>query len=348
MSDVWGGGESSSGTNPLSSNLYEDEEHPWGAPPTALSSTTNANTAAGIDNGSRAEGGAETQSSNDLTDREALMGGFGNPNSNAYNTDLDAGFASDPYIASPFGRQSSYNNGNNNGGLGAGRGLQSVGTSSRTAEQDDLFGGRQRNDEGFSSGTFGENGNQIGSANPPYGTEQQHGFGASAGNGFSSPRGPPRSAPAFGQPGSSDPAGYAKPVPQPSSAFHQRTFQSHNPSSVMPNSGPLGGNAGQDGYGTQPNGPAHLTPGYPMPQSYSTPTNYSPFARVENTRKESVEDMYGVPENFLEVEVRNPMTHGKYRKTKKLYRRFNALLITNHAILLSIYSRLREKDVYGL
>jgi len=56
-----------------------------------------------------------------------------------------------------------------------------------------------------------------------------------------------------------------------------------------------------------------LTPGYPMPQSYSTPTAaYSPFARVDslNTRKESVEEMYGVPENFLEVEVRNAMTHG--------------------------------------
>ncbi|WFC97735.1 Sorting nexin-3 [Malassezia yamatoensis] len=46
------------------------------------------------------------------------------------------------------------------------------------------------------------------------------------------------------------------------------------------------------------------------------PTTYSPFARVETVRSgfESNDDMYGVPENFLEVEVRNPMTHGYGRK----------------------------------
>lgn len=316
MSDLFGGGESSSGNNPLSSNLYEDEEHPWGAPPppppaAALGSTTtntNTSTTAG---GFGA--GAETQSSSDLTDREALMGGFGNPSSNAYSNDLDAGFASDPYIASPFARQSSYNNGNS-GEPGAGRGNASIGSSSRTAEHDDLFG-RQGRDEGLSSSGYNENGNRSASSNF-YGSEDQHGFGSAASNGFNSPQAPPRSAPAFGQQGSSAGQGYDKPVPQPSSAFNQRTFQSHNPSSVMPNSGPLGGHSGQDGYGAQSNGPAQLTPGYPMPQSYSTPTNYSPFARVENTRKESVEDMYGVPENFLEVEVRNPMTHGEYQEQR--------------------------------
>lgn len=300
MSDLFGGGESSSGNNPLSSNLYEDEEHPWGPPPATLASTTNSNTSTGGGLG----GGGETQSSSDLTDREALMGGFGNPSTNAYTNDLDGGFASDPYIASPFARQTSYNNGSSGG-----RGITSVGSSSRAAEHDDLFG-RQGRDEGLSSSGYGENGKRSASSNL-YGSEDQHGFGSTANNGFNSPQGQPRSAPAFGQQGSSTAQGFDKPVPQPSSAFNQRTFQSHNPSSVMPNSGPLGGNAGQDGYGTQSNGPAQLTPGYPMPQSYSTPTNYSPFARVENTRKESVEDMYGVPENFLEVEVRNPMTHGE-------------------------------------
>lgn len=42
---------------------------------------------------------------------------------------------------------------------------------------------------------------------------------------------------------------------------------------------------------------------------------YSPFARVEslNTHRDNnAEDMYGVPENFLEVEVRNPTTHGQF------------------------------------
>lgn len=46
------------------------------------------------------------------------------------------------------------------------------------------------------------------------------------------------------------------------------------------------------------------------------PSSYSPFARVESTtpRMDAAEDIYGVPENFLEVEVRNPRTHGVGRK----------------------------------
>lgn len=46
------------------------------------------------------------------------------------------------------------------------------------------------------------------------------------------------------------------------------------------------------------------------------PTSYSPFARVESLapRIETPEDIYGVPENFLEVEVRNPRTLGAGRK----------------------------------
>ena len=249
MSDLFGGGESSSGNNPLSSNLYEDEEHPWGAPPAPVASTTSTSTGAGFG------GGGATQSSSDLTDREALMGGFGNPSSNTYSNDLDAGFASDPYIASPFARQSSYNNGSS-GGPG---GNASIGSSSRAAEHDDLFG-RQGRDEGLPSSGYGDNGNRSASSNL-YGSEDQHGFGSAANNGFSSPQAPPRSAPAFGQQSSPAAQGFDRPVPQPSSAFNQRTFQSHNPSSVMPNSGPLGGHSGQDGYGAQSNGPAQLTPG---------------------------------------------------------------------------------------
>lgn len=46
------------------------------------------------------------------------------------------------------------------------------------------------------------------------------------------------------------------------------------------------------------------------------PSSYSPFARVESVapRTDAPEDIYGVPENFLEVEVRNPRTHGVGRK----------------------------------
>ncbi|RKP07004.1 sorting nexin-3 [Thamnocephalis sphaerospora] len=37
------------------------------------------------------------------------------------------------------------------------------------------------------------------------------------------------------------------------------------------------------------------------------------MARLES-REQDAEDMYGIPENFLEIEVRNPQTHGFGRK----------------------------------
>ncbi|KAG6898969.1 Sorting nexin-3 [Termitomyces sp. T159_Od127] len=45
----------------------------------------------------------------------------------------------------------------------------------------------------------------------------------------------------------------------------------------------------------------------------------SPFARSNafedsllTGREQTIEEMYSVPESFLEIEVRNPQTHGKY------------------------------------
>ncbi|KAI9595643.1 sorting nexin-3 [Syncephalis fuscata] len=37
------------------------------------------------------------------------------------------------------------------------------------------------------------------------------------------------------------------------------------------------------------------------------------MARLES-RDQDVDDMYGIPENFLEIEIRNPQTHGIGRK----------------------------------
>ena len=34
------------------------------------------------------------------------------------------------------------------------------------------------------------------------------------------------------------------------------------------------------------------------------------------TREQTVEERYGIPENFLEIEVRNPQTHGKREKKR--------------------------------
>lgn len=60
--------------------------------------------------------------------------------------------------------------------------------------------------------------------------------------------------------------------------------------------------------------PSHKVP--PVQRSSIYPSGYSPFARVESSapRDDAPEDMYGVPENFLEVEVRNPRTQGQGRK----------------------------------
>lgn len=108
--------------------------------------------------------------------------------------------------------------------------------------------------------------------------------------------------------------------------FAPRTFNSHTPSSMLPPSNnDTRALADENGSGSATMSSAHssssgaprqLAPGYPMPQGFAKDTAYSPFARVDSlaTRREAPEDIYGVPENFLEVEVRNPMTHGFGRK----------------------------------
>jgi hypothetical protein len=47
-------------------------------------------------------------------------------------------------------------------------------------------------------------------------------------------------------------------------------------------------------------------------------TTVSPFARSSafeetllSAREQTIEEMYSVPESFLEIEVRNPQTHGE-------------------------------------
>jgi sorting nexin-3/12 len=42
-----------------------------------------------------------------------------------------------------------------------------------------------------------------------------------------------------------------------------------------------------------------------------------------STRDQTVEERYGIPENFLEIEVKNPQTHGKEKKKEvDLYEEF--------------------------
>ncbi|KAL4400949.1 Sorting nexin-3 [Malassezia pachydermatis] len=65
----------------------------------------------------------------------------------------------------------------------------------------------------------------------------------------------------------------------------------------------------------------------PKPKSIY-PSGYSPFARVESTapRADAPDDIYGIPENFLEVEVRNPRTQGQGRK---MYTEYEVVTRTN-------------------
>lgn len=53
-----------------------------------------------------------------------------------------------------------------------------------------------------------------------------------------------------------------------------------------------------------------------------------------------MEDMYGVPENFLEVEVRNPLTHGVGRK---MYTDYEIITRTNIPAFKLRYSSVRRR-----
>ncbi|KAK0533457.1 Sorting nexin-3 [Tilletia horrida] len=77
-------------------------------------------------------------------------------------------------------------------------------------------------------------------------------------------------------------------------------------------------------------------------QAANPPTPYSPFARVDslNTRRETLEEMYGVPENFLEVEVKNPITHGFGRK---MYTDYEIVTRTNIPAFKVRYSTVRRR-----
>ncbi|KAE8226946.1 hypothetical protein CF319_g534 [Tilletia indica] len=78
------------------------------------------------------------------------------------------------------------------------------------------------------------------------------------------------------------------------------------------------------------------------PQPVVPATPYSPFARVDslNTRRETLEEMYGVPENFLEVEVKNPITHGFGRKA---YTDYEIVTRTNIPAFKVRYSTVRRR-----
>ncbi|SPO32143.1 related to GRD19 protein, involved in retrieval of late Golgi membrane proteins from the prevacuolar compartment [Ustilago trichophora] len=135
-----------------------------------------------------------------------------------------------------------------------------------------------------------------------------------------------------------------QPAQQPSTTSR---FQSHTPSTLLPNDHPTFASTSSSSTShsgsTNPAAPRQLAPGYPLPASNYTIPAYSPFARVDSLstpRRETVEDMYGVPENFLEVEVRNPLTHGVGRK---MYTDYEIVTRTNIPAFKLRYSSVRRR-----
>ena len=128
---------------------------------------------------------------------------------------------------------------------------------------------------------------------------------------------------------------------QPSTGGGASRFQSHTPSTLLPHE-PAGFSAhSSSDYSAA--APRQLAPGYPLPASNYTVPAYSPFARVDSLstpRREAVEDMYGVPENFLEVEVRHPLTHGVGRK---MYTDYEIVTRTNIPAFKLRYSSVRRR-----
>lgn len=241
------------------------------------------------------------------------------------------------------------------------------GTGSSLAQEADAYGdgsmdngfgsegghaGLQRAESGFGSGTGGA-ANQFGAATQSH-LPNAHSSPSTYGSAISSVDQPsqPAQTPTSPSAGARTqapsaaavqtgafPSGISTSQYQPASQGASR-FQSHTPSTLLPHE-PAGFTSQHSSdYGTAPR---QLAPGYPLPASNYTVPAYSPFARVDSLstpRRETVEDMYGVPENFLEVEVRNPLTHGVGRK---MYTDYEIVTRTNIPAFKLRYSSVRRR-----
>lgn len=203
-------------------------------------------------------------------------------------------------------------------------------------------GGMQRADSAFGSGNVAQT--QYGAAPPAHSSPSTYGSAILPTD--QPPQAPAAAAPT--SPTSSQPqpqnTGFPSGIttaPPPTTSGGASRFQSHTPSTLLPNE--------HSAFASHPSSttgaPRQLAPGYPLPSSnYSVPA-YSPFARVDSlssasTRNLPPEDMYGVPENFLEVEVRSPLTHGVGRK---MYTDYEIVTRTNIPAFKLRYSSVRRR-----
>ncbi|KAK0550851.1 Sorting nexin-3 [Tilletia horrida] len=133
--------------------------------------------------------------------------------------------------------------------------------------------------------------------------------------------------------------------PQPNQS--QQQYQTQQPRPLQANQHPYGGPGPQGQFQPQrPNPQLQQQHQHQQAQAAQAPAQppvpYSPFVRVDslNTRRETLEEMYGVPENFLEVEVKNPITHGFGRK---MYTDYEIVTRTNIPAFKVRYSTVRRR-----
>ncbi|WWC73153.1 sorting nexin-3 [Kwoniella pini CBS 10737] len=142
--------------------------------------------------------------------------------------------------------------------------------------------------------------------------------------------------------------GYSSPPPQQQqNQYSSQGFQSPNVNfgqqQEWPQSPPP--QQQQSGQGYQQN-PQSAQQGYfgqggynQQPQSPPVEVTHSPFVRTDSSarltftdmarmagRPQTFDEMYAVPESFLEIEIRNPMTHGIGRK---MYTDYEIVCMTN-------------------
>ncbi len=276
------------------------DEDPWAAPGASSSSTPAAAPASG------STGGFTSFSTQHQQQSERAQGGFG----------------ANPYFGASLAQEAdAYGDGAMDAGFGS-----AAQTGPRMQRADSGFGAAQNHHSNAQSSpsTYGSAISSIDQAPTQRApTDQQQ----------RQPTSPTAATPS----NSAFPSGVQVGASQTSGASR---FQSHTPSTLLPNE-PAGFSSASAGeYGAAPR---QLAPGYPLPASNYTVPAYSPFARVDSLstpRREAVEDMYGVPENFLEVEVRNPLTHGVGRK---MYTDYEIVTRTNIPAFKLRYSSVRRR-----
>ncbi|EGX90132.1 sorting nexin-3 [Cordyceps militaris CM01] len=110
-------------------------------------------------------------------------------------------------------------------------------------------------------------------------------------------------------------------IPKQQNMYYPSSLYFSSPAKLSDNQTP-GQGAGANKPSTSP--PATATS--PAPKSKSPNLHRPIMQAMPDTRQQSFDEIYGPPENFLEIEVRNPRTHGMGRS---MYTDYEILCRTN-------------------